>query len=340
MSAGKDKMKLSELGEFGLIDLLTRDLIHGPEGVVKGVGDDTAVLKAGRGVWLLFTTDMMVEGVHFSLDYSTFDQVGWKAMAVNLSDIAAMGGRPTHAVVSLAVSARLKPPELLELYQGMREAAMAYGVNVVGGDTVSNPDRLVLNVAMLGEVGEGKAVYRSGARTGDKVFVTGTLGAPAAGLYLFQNSTLPCSPDAAEYCRRAHTSPRPQLEAGRFLARCGVSSMDDISDGLASELHEICGASGVGCLIRERDVPVDPRVLAVAEKAGFDPLEWALFGGEDLELVFTAGPEAEERLEKEAPAEGIKIYPVGVITDSGGVYLERPEGEVVPLPRGGYDHFK
>lgn len=333
-------MKLSELGEFGLIDILTKDLIHNPAGVIKGAGDDTAVLEVGGDIWLLFTTDMMVEGVHFSLDYSTFRQVGWKALAVNLSDIAAMGGRPTHALVSLAVSPRLKPPDLLELYDGLREAAGAHGVNIVGGDTVGNPDRLVLNVALLGEVAAGKAVYRSGALPGDKVYVTGDLGAPAAGLYLFQNPALPCSPEAADYCRRAHTAPNPRVGAGRFLARCGVSSMDDISDGLASEMHEICGASGVGCLIRREDVPIDPRVREVAGKAGIDPLEWALFGGEDLELVFTAGPEAEEMIKREARGEGIKVYPVGVITASGGVCLEQPGGKVLPLPRGGFDHFR
>lgn len=339
MNTEKEKMKLSELGEFGLIELLTRDMIHNPDGLIKGVGDDTAVLKVGKGVWLLFTADMMVEGVHFSLDYSTFYQVGWKALAVNLSDIAAMGGRPTHALVALAIPPRAKPSELLELYQGLREAARAHGVNIVGGDTVSNPERLVLNVTLLGEVGAGEAVYRSGASPGDKVYVTGTLGAPAAGLYLFQNPALPCSPEAAEYCRRAHTTPQPRVAAGRFLACCGASAMDDISDGLASEMHEICGTSSVGCLIRREEVPIDPRVREVAARAGVDPLEWALFGGEDLELVFTVGPQVEERLKKEAAAEGIKIYPVGVITASGGVCLEQPGGAILPLPRGGYDHF-
>lgn len=339
MNAEKGNMKLSELGEFGLIDILTRDMIHEPDGVIKGVGDDTAVLKVGGGAWLLFTTDMIVEGVHFSLDYSTFYHVGWKALAVNLSDIAAMGGRPTHALVSLAVPPRVEPAELVELYQGLREAARVHGVNIVGGDTVSNPERLVLNVTLLGEVGAGEAVYRSGARPGDKVYVTGALGAPAAGLYLFQNPALPCSPEAGEYCRRAHTAPLPRVAAGRFLARFGASAMDDISDGLASEMHEICGASGVGCLIRREEVPIDPRVRAVAERAGVDPVEWALFGGEDLELVFTAGLQVEERLKREAGGEGIEIYPVGVITASGGVCLEQPGGDVLPLPRGGYDHF-
>ncbi len=338
-SSGENK-KLFELGEFGLIELLTKDLVFSPAGVIRGVGDDTAVLKTGGDMWLLFTTDMMVEGVHFSLEYSTFRQVGWKSLAVNLSDVAAMGGRPSHALVSLAVSPRLRPSELLELYEGLREAAGIHGVNIVGGDTVSSPGSLVLNVSLLGEVEAGKAVYRSGARPGDGLYVTGSLGAPAAGLYLFQNPDLSCSPEAAEYCRRAHTTPQPRVEAGNFLACCGVSSMDDISDGLAREAHEICSAGGVGCLLRSGDVPIDPRVRAVADMAGVDPLDWALFGGEDLELLFTAGPETVEKIKKEAPGEGIKIYNVGEITASVGVFLEEPTGEVRPLKRGGYDHFR
>lgn len=331
---------MSELGEFGLIELLSKDLINNPAGVIRGVGDDTAVLAVSGKMWLLFTTDMMVEGVHFSLDYSTFHQVGWKALAVNLSDVAAMGGRPTHAVVSLAVPPGMESSALVELYEGLRKAAGLYGVNIVGGDTVSSPDKLVLNVALLGEVEAGKAVFRSGAHPGDRVYVTGTLGAPAAGLYLFQNPGMSCPPEVVDYCRRAHTAPQPRVEAGRLLARCGVSAMDDISDGLASEMHEICGASGVGCLIREEDVPIDYRVRAAAKSAGIDPLKWALFGGEDLELVFTAGPEAEEKIKEETAGKGIKIYNVGKITASGKILLERLNGEVIPLPRGGYDHFR
>lgn len=332
-------MKLSELGEFGLIDFLTAGLGQNSGGVIKGVGDDTAVLEVGGGNWLLFTTDMLVEGVHFSLDYSTFAQVGWKTLAVNLSDIAAMGGRPTHALLSLAVPPGLAPADLAELYEGLRLAAGEYGVNIVGGDTVSCPERLVLNAALLGEVKAGGAVYRSGARPGDKVFVTGPLGAPAAGLHLFQNPGLEGPAGSSDYCRLAHAAPRPRVKEGMLLARCGVAAMNDISDGLASEIHEICTASRVGCLIRQADVPVDRRVREVAAAAGADPLQWALFGGEDLELVFTAGREAEEEIKREAATGGFQIYEVGLITPSPGVCLARPDGSVLPLARGGYDHF-
>lgn len=332
-------MKLSKLGEFGLIEFLTGDLVFDPGGVIKGIGDDTAVLEIPGGKWLLFTTDMMVEGVHFELGCSNLRQVGWKTLAVNLSDIAAMGGRPTHALVSLAVSPRFDTADLAELYDGLREAARTYKVNIVGGDTVRDPDRLVLNVALLGEVEAGKAVYRSGARPSDRVYVTGPLGAPAAGLYLFKNPTTACPPGASDYCRCAHAAPAPRVDAGMLLARSGVTAMDDISDGLASELHEICGAGGVGCLIRQEDIPVDARVRLVAEGAGVDPCQWALYGGEDLELLFTASPGDSEMIERETAGAGIEVFHIGEITDSGGVRLVLPGGKIEPLPRGGYDHF-
>lgn len=331
-------MKLSELGEFGLINMLARDLVYNPAGVVKGVGDDTAVLEVSGGAWLLFTTDMMVEGVHFDLAYSTFYQVGWKALAVNLSDIAAMGGKPAHALVSIAVPPGLDSGSLRELYDGLKYACRIYNVNIVGGDTVKHPDRLVINVALLGEVGAGKAVYRSGARPGDRIYVTGPLGASAAGLYLFQNSTVSLPAEAGEYCRRAYTMPNPRVKEGIILAGCGITSLDDISDGLASEMHEICSASGVGCLIRSGDVPVDSRVRAAAEAAGVDPLEWALYGGEDFELVLTAAPGSEEKLAEAAQKESIEIYCVGEINSSGKLLVEAGSGEIQSLARG-YDHF-
>ncbi|MCL2766882.1 MAG: thiamine-phosphate kinase, partial [Peptococcaceae bacterium] len=165
-------MKLSQIGEFGLIDLLTGDLSEG-HGVIQGVGDDTAVISVSRDKWLLFTTDMMVEGVHFSFDYSTPEQVGWKLLAVNVSDIAAMGGLPTQAVISLAIPNHISVDQMEALYRGLKEAAEVYRVSLVGGDTVGGKERLVLNLALLGEVTAGQVVYRRGAKPGDLVFVTG-----------------------------------------------------------------------------------------------------------------------------------------------------------------------
>ena len=332
-------MKLSEIGEFGLIDLLTRDLVYDRSRVIVGAGDDAAVLKSDEDRWLLFTTDMMVEGVHFSFDYCSAEQVGKKALAVNVSDIAAMGGRPGHAVVSVALRPDLAVEKLNELYLGLKEAAREYGINIVGGDTVHSPERLVINVALLGDVAAGRAVYRTGARPGDGVYVTGSLGAAAAGLYLYTHPDTACSTGAAAHCRGAHSEPVARLAAGQTLAGCGISAMDDISDGLASEMHEICGASGTGCRIRAVDVPVDDRVREVAAVAGLDPLHWALFGGEDFELVFTAAPAAGDTVREALLQIGVTVYRVGEITPAEeGLLLDAEDG-IKPLLRGGYDHF-
>lgn len=331
-------MHLAQLGEFGLIDLLTRNFSYGP-GVIQGVGDDAAVLEARGDKSLLFTTDMMVEDIHFSFDYSTAAQVGWKLLAVNVSDIAAMGGCPTHALIAASVPPDKDPELLVAIYQGLQEAARAYGVNLVGGDTVSGCRQLVLNLALLGEVAVGKAVYRSGAHPGDAVYVTGPLGAAAAGLYSFQHPDLSCSPQAAAYCRERHAAPKPRLDAGCFLAGYGINAMNDISDGLANEMHEICQTSGVGCLLWETSIPLDRRVTEVAACSGVEPLQWVFGGGEDFELVFTVNPAAQQELERSALAAGIRLYHVGVTTESSELLLEKTDGTVVPLKRGGYEHF-
>ncbi|MBC7325936.1 MAG: thiamine-phosphate kinase, partial [Moorella sp. (in: Bacteria)] len=307
-------MRLSSLGEFGLIELLSRDLVASRPEVIKGIGDDAAVLQVGQDKWLLFTADMLVEGVHFSFAYATPEQVGLKAVVASVSDIAAMGGWPMHALISLGVPLHI-PVEALEgIYAGVRRAAREYGVDIVGGDTVKSPERLVVNVALLGEVEAGRAIYRNGARPGDLLFVTGTLGNAAAGLYLCAHPEVPVCPETRDFLRRAHLEPRARVGAGRVLAKTGkVTALDDISDGLASELHEICRASGVGCRISKPALPVDFRMKKAAEMAGRDPLDWALYGGEDFELVFTAPRESAALIQKEMAAHNEECYLIGEI---------------------------
>lgn len=333
-------MKLGDLGEFGLIDRLSRDLINRPGEVVQGIGDDAAVLNLEGPWWLLFTTDMLVEGVHFSLDYATPAQVGIKTVAVNVSDIAAMGGWPAHGVVSLGLPTRLSVEEVEELYQGIRQAAGEYNLNIVGGDTVLSPERLVINLALLGFVEKGRAVYRSGARVGDLIYVTGGLGKSAAGLYLCQHPDLTIDPGMAAFLKRAHLEPRARLRAGRILSRAGVTAMDDVSDGLAAELREICRASGVGCRVRAEGIPVDYRVRRVAALANHDPLDWAFSGGEDFELVFTVPPDLARGVEEKLAAAGEECRCIGeVIPAEKGMVLELAGGRCVPLEARGYDHF-
>ncbi|MEW6273731.1 MAG: thiamine-phosphate kinase [Bacillota bacterium] len=335
-------LDLSSLGEFGLIELLSRSFATDRPGVVKGIGDDAAVLQVSGENWLLFTTDMLVEEIHFSFLYAAPEQVGFKALVANISDIAAMGGWPTHALISLGVPLAAPVKVLEGIYAGFKRAADEYGVSIVGGDTVRSPARLIINVALLGAVEAGRAIYRSGARPGDLLFVTGTLGNSAAGLYLCRHPGAAVSPETAGFLRSAHLEPRARVSAGRVLAKTGkVTALDDISDGLASELHEICLASGVGCRIREAALPVDPRVREAAGIAGCDPLDWALYGGEDYELVFAVPPGSAGYIKEEMAANREGCYLIGeVLPGEKGVLRELPDNRVIPLEPRGYDHFR
>lgn len=334
-------MDLSTLGEFGLIELLSRGLPVTRTDVVKGIGDDAAVLRVGGENWLLFTTDMLIEDVHFSFSHAAPEQVGYKALAVNVSDVAAMGGWPAHALISLGVPLSVPVEVLKGIYAGLKRAAGEYGVSIVGGDTVKSPGRLIINVALLGMVEAGRALYRSGARPGDLIFVTGPLGNSAAGLYLCRHPEIPVSPETAGFLRFAHLEPRARVGAGRILAKTGkVTAADDISDGLASELHEICRASGAGCRIRDEALPVDPRMREAARAAAGDPLDWALYGGEDYELVFTVPAESAASVKQGLRTDHQDCHLIGeILPQNEGVCRVLPDKQVIPLELRGYDHF-
>jgi thiamine-monophosphate kinase len=337
-----DFLELSEVGEFGLIEMLSRRVPPGRPDVVKGIGDDAAVLRASGETWLLFTTDMLVEGVHFSFSYAAPRQVGKKALVASISDIAAMGGWPAHALVSLGVPPHM-PVEVLDgIYAGMQEAAADYGIDIVGGDTVRLPERLAVNVALLGAVEAGQALYRSGAKPGDLVFVTGFLGTSAAGLYLCQHPGAAFPEEEAGFLRSFHLEPRARVQAGRILAGSGkVTAADDVSDGLAGEMHEICRASGTGCLIRGEAIPLDARVRKLAGLVGEDPLAWALYGGEDFELVFTVPARDAPVIERALAAANVPCCLVGeILPPEKGICLETKPGEKIPLPRKSFDHFR
>jgi thiamine-monophosphate kinase len=335
-------LKLSSLGEFGLIELLSRDLLTPRPGVIKGIGDDAAVLQVSGNEWLLFTTDMLVEDVHFSFSHASPRQIGLKAIVANVSDIAAMGGWPTHALISLGVRAQTPVEILEEIYAGIKQTAYEYGLDIVGGDTVKSPERLIINVALLGAVKAGKAIYRSGAKPGDLIFVTGTLGNSAAGLYLCQHPEALVGAQAANFLRSAHLEPCARVNAGRILAKTGkVTALDDISDGLASDLYKICQASDVGCWVNEKAIPIDFRLKELAEIIGHNHLEWALYGGEDFELVFTAPPGSAVFIKQEMEANKEDCYIIGeILPREKGMLMETSGNKVILLEPRGYDHFK
>lgn len=274
---------LSELGEFGLIARLTGALEAGP-GVEVGVGDDAAVLATTPGHRLVVTTDVIVEGLDFTAELSEPEDWGWKAVAVNLSDLAAMAAEARWAVLALTVPEQTPVDRLDRVYAGIAEACRAYGVSLVGGDVSAGPV-LSLAVTALGEV--ERPVLRSGARPGDRLAVTGPLGAAAAGLALLRSG----DPAAPDLLRRfpalaaAHRRPQPALTMGVALARAGATAMIDVSDGLAGDARHLAESSGVGVEIHDATVPLAPGVVETAALLGLDPLALALGGGEDFVLA-------------------------------------------------------
>ena len=330
-------MKLQEIGEFGLIERLSAELKY-QTGVLKGVGDDAAVLDFGDR-WLLFTTDAVVEGVHFRLEHVTVEDIGYKALAVNISDIAAMGGKPTYALLTVGLPDRITIKDVEGLYRGLKEAAAAYGVQLVGGDTTRSPV-LILNIALLGEAPPFKVRYRSGALPGDIICVTGSLGGAAAGLFLQENEHLQCPEPLRNFLLRKHRRPEPRVEAGLVLSAISqVHALIDISDGLASEVRHIAYASRVGCQIFKAAVPIEPAAKLVGQRAGLDPLDWALYGGEDYELLFAIAPEATGEVSEALAGCGAACLPVCRVLQEQGLWLVLPDWHLLELTKTGFDHF-
>jgi len=331
-------MQLEQLGEFALIDLIKKDTINTVDSVVIGIGDDAAVLKSTPGRLQLVSTDMLVEKVHFDLSTSSAWQLGYKAIGVNLSDIAAMGGVPNHVVIAIAVPKQLPVEFVVRLYDGMKEICREFGVNIVGGDTVSSPDGLVINVTVLGDVEPDKLQRRSGASVGEFVVVTGTLGDSSCGLDLLMQGDWQNYAFATPLVTR-HLVPKPQVMQGAKLATLGSTSMNDISDGLASEISEIAHASNVGVRIYSSLIPLSPELEEAAPIFGKSAVHYALYGGEDYQLLFTIDPEQFKLLAQVDI--GARLTVIGEITDqSQGILLVAEDGQTCTLEAQGYNHFR
>ena len=262
--------------EWDLINALSREFGPAPAGVILGIGDDCAAIEIPGPDYLLWTVDTLVEGVHFDLAYTTLAQLGWKSLTVNLSDIAAMGGDPGSALLSLGWPPDRDRSLALEFAAGLAQAAREYGVAVIGGDTVASPGGLIVTVTLTGRVPADQMLRRAGAGVGDLIFVTGPLGEAAAGLKILRQG-LELPQELKEALTEAQLRPRPQLRAGRLLAQEGLATaLIDTSDGIATDLYHICRASGVGARIPAAAVPVSPRVTAAAPYLGCDPLDLAL----------------------------------------------------------------
>jgi len=333
-------LKFSEIGEFGFIESIKKECITSLKGVIKGIGDDCAVFGPYSGRVLLFTTDMLVEDIHFLRDKLTHYQLGWKAIAVNLSDIAAMGGRPLYILISLAIPAKTNVELIQDLYKGMKDICEHYTVNILGGDTVASPDKLIINISLIGDTKEEEVIYRSGARSGDKIYLTGNVGDSFAGLKILKNEISPPNSIGSHFIK-VHNEPKPLIETGRIIATSGLASaMIDLSDGLLSDLGHICKESGVGAMLFRSKIPLSSELKLLASRTKFNPLDLALSGGEDYILLVTvheANSKDFELLFKDKRPS--PLYLIGEIREEEGIRMVNDDGSIEEIDIRGFNHF-
>lgn len=304
-------------------------------GLVLGIGDDAALIRVGRGRELILTTDLSIEGVHFLRDLHPPRAVGHRALARGLSDIAAMGGTPRFALISLALSKQASPDWVEGFYAGVRSLARRNGVTIIGGDTALVSHNSFVDVVVAGEVPAGRALRRSGARPGDQIFVSGRLGLSALGLRLLKTRVAATSPNQAI---RAHLYPMPRIELGLFLSQKRLASaLMDLSDGLSSDLTRLCQSSGVGAAVWASRIP-KPATAAKGKRSPAWAMDLALNGGEDYELLFTVPPRKLNRIPPRF--RGLPLHCIGEVQQTKSLSLILPDGTSRPLEPGGWDHFR
>jgi len=333
-------MKLKDIGEFGFIDRIKPLCRITDKGIIKAIGDDCAVYEGAGGRAALLTTDLLVENVHFLLDRITPFELGYKALAVNLSDIAAMGGKPLNAFLSIAVPEKITVEFLDELYKGIMSLGRKHHVNILGGDTTGSKNDLVLNVALTGEAEKDRILYRDGARPGDRIYINGFPGESKAGLeILFQGTEVEDS--VKKHLVKTHLLPEIYIGDGAFLAETGdVTSCIDVSDGLSNDLRHICEESGCGALLLEEDLPVSEELRVYAESTGKKPQNIILSGGEDYKLLFTVRKNRSQHLEKAFQEKfGRSLFCLGKIVSGNEILLRNGEGEEKCLSPTGWNHF-
>ena len=353
-------MEIAELGEFGLISHLTKDIELKNAETLKGIGDDCAIMQYAPNRKVLMTTDLLMEGVHFDLQYVPLKHLGYKSAMVNLSDIYAMNGRPRQMTVSLALSKRFKVEDLEEFYAGLRMACEAHGCDIVGGDTSASLTGMAISITCIGDVAADRVVYRNGAHDTDLICVSGDLGAAYMGLQLLERektvyneqlrearqrgekpeSMPPFQPDFSgrEYLLERQLKPEARRDIIEALAKADIlpTAMMDISDGLSSELHHICKQSHVGCRIYEERIPLDYQTAVMAEELNMNVTTCALNGGEDYELLFTVPLTQHDRV---SAIPGVKV--IGHITKPElGLQLVCRGGTEMELKAQGWNPLK
>ena len=334
--------------ESEIISRIRRRAVASPD-VIVPIGDDAAVMEFGSADDLIACCDLMIEGVHFRTSWATPRLIGRKAMAVTLSDVAAMGGSPRFAMISVALPAGKSSEFVDELFSGIFEMAEASRVSIIGGDTSSSPDSLFIDTIALGRCARGRAITRAGARPGDRVFVTGSLGASIFGLMLLERGFRlndNSQNDTEEVLARhaallKHLAPAPRLEFGRAIGEAGLANaMIDISDGLSTDLSHILEESRCGAILRADALPVADSVIHLASgDSEINPLDLALHSGEEYELLFTSPPEDRDGIIELSGATGLPVTEIGEIVTGEGLHIERNGALELAKPRG-YEHLK
>ena len=333
-------MGLKQIGEFGFIDKISRGCLIRPDRIVAPIGDDAAAYRSETGQLTLVTTDLLVERVHFLREATSGFNLGYKALAVNLSDIAAMGGTAREAFVSIAIPDDCSLDYLEDLYRGMKHLAAEFEVNILGGDTTSSKTDLVINIMVTGSVAHNCMLLRSSAEVGDIIFSTGFLGDSRAGLHLILNHITPDSGQLTALIN-AHLLPKPYLAEGQFLSGSRqVHAAIDVSDGLSSDLGHIVQKSQVGARLYAQQIPISPHLSYFCSRFNFDPVEYALAGGEDYTLLCTAARESADDVARQYQKRFDQpLYAIGDINDSQEIELVEDDGRVRVISPTGWNHF-
>lgn len=334
----------SKMNERQMIDHIAALAGQTDDRLIKGIGDDCAVVaKDGRLAWLL-TMDTLIEGIHFDLAFHPPEKLGRKAVSVNVSDIGAMGGRPVFALLSVGLPKTFDSSWFRDFARGVTDGCREYGCLLVGGDTVASPQGFNCSLTVIGEAAADRVVYRSGARPGDTVWVSGPLGFAAAGLELLRRRLDVASAAFAPLLEK-HLDPVARVELGRRLGESGlVHAMLDLSDGLSTDLAHLCKQSGVGARIESWSLPTSPALIEAACLTGIAPEQWAISGGEDYELLFTAAAEDHDQVRELGRQCGLELAPIGTIIEGESVVLlrQRSDGtcEECGIAYQGFDHFR
>jgi thiamine-monophosphate kinase len=339
--------RVSDSTEFQLIQAIRRQST-GPHhsSLLKGIGDDAAILQFIQNEHLLVSTDLMIEGIHFNLKVASFQEIGYRAIIANLSDMAAMGGTPRYVLTSVAVPTSYSLSDVRSMYDGLLSCCHEYGLQLIGGDTSASKKGMFLGITILGTVETSKALLRSGAKIGDKIYTTGTLGDSWAGLNLLTNRKKQPQPllgrRISQFLINRHLRPTPRVVVGRSLSHHHLATAAiDLSDGLSGDLAHLCRESGVGAMLDETQIPISPQCRSFACNRGLDPISIALEGGEDYELLFTVPLRYQTNLEDLQKDFEVQITPIGTVKPRKfGMRLKLANGSYRPIVPTSYDHFR